>query len=297
MAPASGARAGKPSLSSLQATLRKGAPAGTDRRAAVSDSNSSIVGGAGSSLKRTAPSARGQAPPPPPPKRRVSAASLQEVDSAPATATTSAVAAVCGEGTPVTASAAQANLGPFAKTPSEVLRRPEHDTGGDASTSSGPALGGQGTLVPEWMHAAAALGTARRGTQLRHVVRLAEAFGRTLPVDHINHFLRALKKKLVERAQQEGVRVQVVKASSSRGNQQQPSMQSQETQAQRRAVAVPSSTAAATVASALPDSTKQPGAVSKHPGNRHGVAGARGSVSMEIGAPRTAAGRQRASWA
>lgn len=50
------------------------------------------------------------------------------------------------------------------------------------------------------------------GAKLRHIVRLAEAMGQSLPVDHINHFLRALKKRIIDRAQSDGVRASAASA-------------------------------------------------------------------------------------
>jgi len=263
--------------------LRNRAPAGTSRHAAVGDGNSAPVGGAGSSLKRTAASVGGQAPTPPP-KKRVSAVSLQEVELAPAAATTSAVATVHTRRTPASANAANANSGFFAEMPAEGLRKPEDDNGvDDACTNGGADSGGRGTLVPEMMDA-----TNGRGAQLRQVVRLAEAVGRTLPFEHINHFLRVLKKKMVERAQQEGVRIQIVKASTA-GSQQQCSTQAQQSQPQlaiesqpQRAMAVASSTTTATVASVLPMNSTHLGAVSKASGRRHGVVGSKsGAVELQ----------------
>lgn len=56
--------------------------------------------------------------------------------------------------------------------------------------------------------------SAPGSAKIRSVVRLADAMGQNLQIEHINHFLRALKKKVIERAQRDGVRVPVTKASS-----------------------------------------------------------------------------------
>jgi len=50
------------------------------------------------------------------------------------------------------------------------------------------------------------------GPKMRSLVRLADAVGENLQIEHINHFLRALKKKVVERAQRDGVRMPVAKS-------------------------------------------------------------------------------------
>jgi len=57
-----------------------------------------------------------------------------------------------------------------------------------------------------------AIDAAQGVAKIRSVVRLADSLGQHLPIEHINHFLRALKKKVVERAQTEGVPVPLGKA-------------------------------------------------------------------------------------
>jgi len=52
-----------------------------------------------------------------------------------------------------------------------------------------------------------AIDAAPGSAKIRSVVRLADAMGQSLQIEHINHFLRALKKRVVERAQQDGVQV------------------------------------------------------------------------------------------
>jgi len=53
----------------------------------------------------------------------------------------------------------------------------------------------------------AAIESASTGSKLKHMTRLAEAIGETLQVEHINHFLRTLRKKVAERAQRDGAPV------------------------------------------------------------------------------------------
>lgn len=45
------------------------------------------------------------------------------------------------------------------------------------------------------------------GGKIRHVTKLAEALGQTLQIEHINHFLKTLRKKVAERATADGVQV------------------------------------------------------------------------------------------
>jgi len=52
-----------------------------------------------------------------------------------------------------------------------------------------------------------AIDSAQGSAKIRSVVRLADAIGQSLQIEHINHFLRALKKRVVDRAQQDGVQV------------------------------------------------------------------------------------------
>lgn len=43
--------------------------------------------------------------------------------------------------------------------------------------------------------------------KVRHVTKLAEALGQTLQIEHLNHFLKTLRKKVAERATADGVQV------------------------------------------------------------------------------------------
>lgn len=54
--------------------------------------------------------------------------------------------------------------------------------------------------------------SAPPNSQILSVVRLADAIGSNLQIDHINYFLRALKKKVIERAQKDGVKVATPKS-------------------------------------------------------------------------------------
>jgi len=45
------------------------------------------------------------------------------------------------------------------------------------------------------------------GGKVRHITKLAEAVGQTLQIEHINHFLKTLRKKVAQRATADGVQV------------------------------------------------------------------------------------------
>lgn len=53
-----------------------------------------------------------------------------------------------------------------------------------------------------------AVEAAPAAAKVQGVVTLADTLGTKLQIDHINHFLRTLKKKVIERAQGDGIRVQ-----------------------------------------------------------------------------------------
>lgn len=59
---------------------------------------------------------------------------------------------------------------------------------------------------------AASLDAVPAGAKLKQIVRLAEVMGQRFQIEHVNHFLRVLKKTIVERAQNEGVRASAATA-------------------------------------------------------------------------------------
>jgi len=101
-------------------------------------------------------------------------------------------------------------------------------SGGAPPASSGGlvavAKGADGGLAQSTIkELVAAIDAAPGAAKIRSVVRLADAMGSSLQIEHINHFLRALKQKVMERAQQDGVRVPVsAAAASSRPSQPAP---------------------------------------------------------------------------
>lgn len=93
-------------------------------------------------------------------------------------------------------------------------------SGGAPPASSGGlvavAKGADGGLAQSTIkELVAAIDAAPGAAKIRSVVRLADAMGSSLQIEHINHFLRALKQKVMERAQQDGVRVPVSAAAAS----------------------------------------------------------------------------------
>jgi hypothetical protein len=59
----------------------------------------------------------------------------------------------------------------------------------------------------------AAIEASPTGAKQRHVIRLAEAIGQSLQIEYINHFLKALRTKILERAKKDGVQVPTVATS------------------------------------------------------------------------------------
>mmetsp|Transcript_70603 Transcript_70603/g.199251 ORF Transcript_70603/g.199251 Transcript_70603/m.199251 type:complete len:593 (+) Transcript_70603:106-1884(+) len=93
-------------------------------------------------------------------------------------------------------------------------------SGGAPPASSGGlvavAKGADGGLAQSTIkELVAAIDAAPGAAKIRSVVRLADAMGSSLQIEHINHFLRALKQKVMERAQQDGVHVPVSAAAAS----------------------------------------------------------------------------------
>jgi len=97
---------------------------------------------------------------------------------------------------PVTADAADGlSSGPLSKSPG-----PAHEV--DALRH------GDGLLSPSAIaDLVAAIDAMPRNAKLQHMARLAASLCQSLQIEHINYFLRALKKQIVERAQRDGVRV------------------------------------------------------------------------------------------
>uniref|UniRef100_A0A7S4V368 Uncharacterized protein n=1 Tax=Alexandrium monilatum TaxID=311494 RepID=A0A7S4V368_9DINO len=212
-----------PSLSSLQAALRRG---GSAPKAAASEEQATTQAPSKRSLaaedaaaalpskKRTAvPSQAGQVGQP--------VAAKAHIVKTPAVKASGLCAKVGFPGVPAADTAVlggEESPGAVAKVQSPAKRPPATATGasqlpakdGGAGVSADAHATDRGVLaIAELM---GALEASAGGAKLRHVVKLAEAVGKTLPIDHINHFLRVLKKKILERAQADGVRVQAVKA-------------------------------------------------------------------------------------
>lgn len=230
-----GGKPGGASLSSLQAALRRGGSAPKAAAGAPAEQATPEA------PKRSLPlSAEDVAPAPPPKKRAVAAppggqvgqpvVAKSPIVKTPAAKASGLCAKVGFPGAPEADGALLAGSdNPATQTkagghmPSVAKRPPAAAPGASQlpAKASAPELDGttgaadanatdRGVLaIAELM---GSLEAAAGGAKLRHVVKLAEAVGKTLPIDHINHFLRVLKKKILERAQADGVRVQAVKA-------------------------------------------------------------------------------------
>mmetsp|Transcript_13436 Transcript_13436/g.29375 ORF Transcript_13436/g.29375 Transcript_13436/m.29375 type:complete len:493 (+) Transcript_13436:164-1642(+) len=163
-----------PSLSALQASLRR--PAKT-----------------GQPVKRAAP---GDASAPPPAKKATPGAGAK----APAK---SAPAGSLAKGTlskaPAAAAAAAAASAAAASAPAGTAPK--------ASAKVSAPVPWVGLTVNSAQEVVRAIGSAVDTEKIRSTVRLAEAMVQGLPVEVINHFLRALKHKIGEKAKKEGVAV------------------------------------------------------------------------------------------
>mmetsp|Transcript_68998 Transcript_68998/g.166869 ORF Transcript_68998/g.166869 Transcript_68998/m.166869 type:complete len:635 (-) Transcript_68998:134-2038(-) len=228
-----------PSLSSLQAALRRGgsAPKGTatapqqDQAAAEAPKRSLSAEDAAATLppkKRLAAAAPdGQAGSGPVPKAHIvkvivktpaaKGSGLCAKVAAPGPLPADAAAVVGGE-SPGAVRKAGGPMHSVAKRPPATApgasqlpaKAPAAVPDGSSTAAADANATDRGVIaIAELM---GALEAAPGGAKLRHVVKLAEAMGKSLPIDHINHFLRVLKKKILERAQADGVRVQAVKA-------------------------------------------------------------------------------------
>jgi len=207
-------------LSDLQAQLRKGpvAPKGAPSSAPKEG------------LKRPADGQGG------PPKKRVAAAKAAIVKlpgagkgkSAPGLSAKMggappSAAELPEDSLPMTTAKSSAPV-PFQKAPMAQVsappakrgeKRPNFSAAVAADASPAPL---DNSLMPVTIEElVSAIEASTPNAKQRHAVQLGEAVGQTLPIEHINMFLRALKVKIVERAQTDGVQVQTPRAVASPG--------------------------------------------------------------------------------
>mmetsp|Transcript_96022 Transcript_96022/g.213790 ORF Transcript_96022/g.213790 Transcript_96022/m.213790 type:complete len:560 (-) Transcript_96022:26-1705(-) len=259
-----------PSLSSLQAALRKGT---TASKAGSPAAVPSVREGTSPSLKRLRQAEDGAqvADGAPPPKKRTAVGAVVKTPGAAPVATAAKSAgpavgtirkapapgapAMTGNGKATSGLSAKSGSlpptpspGAVVKTPGKLAAQPQKaKVGSPVTKKPGPSLMqplvkrppaapegdrsalGASQLPPKSPSPAAvvedvsvagvalgpgsvgefvaAIEASSSGNKVRHVVRLAEAVGMTFQIDTINHFLKALKSKMVERAQRDGVRV------------------------------------------------------------------------------------------
>jgi len=204
MAAANG-KASTPSLSSLQSALRK-APVAKSAAPKPAQPATAAQG-----TKRPLPAEQAQSGAPPLKKVIVVAKTPAPAGKAPiskapvGTLAKSAGAAVISRA-PAGNPAPQSKSGiPVAKTFTDASML-KVKAGGLAAAPAG-AGADVGLSVGAVNELVGTIEAAPVPAKIRSMVRLADVLGERLEIEHINHFLRALKKKVVERAQKDGVRV------------------------------------------------------------------------------------------
>lgn len=113
-----------------------------------------------------------------------------------------AVSTSAKSGMPVAFNKATIPQGPPAKRVAAPVRRPPVEDGSATTSASIEELINSIEASPP---------SVKKG----HAEHLAEALGQTLPIEHINYFLRTLKSKIVERAQADGVQAHPTQAPKS----------------------------------------------------------------------------------
>mmetsp|Transcript_64086 Transcript_64086/g.118061 ORF Transcript_64086/g.118061 Transcript_64086/m.118061 type:complete len:539 (+) Transcript_64086:99-1715(+) len=223
--------AGTPSLSSLQAALRKSSspkPGGSPPEQGVKRSLSAVGSDGEPPAKRV--SSAGVMAKPGVAKAPIvktggslqgKSSGLSAKGSAPAPAVTGALQKAKGPGPPAKAAVtktpaasrppppgAAVNGNPSAavsKAPGQALVQ-DHTDGADMESDSVPAA-----IVGLVATINASQGTSKQ----RHLLRLADSLTHKLQIEYLSYFFKAMKKKLSERAQKDGVRVPASTSQSS----------------------------------------------------------------------------------